>query len=66
MLFRLLHNCSIMEAVMTADAKKEVFDMIAWNGWERMTFNERNALLSAYKGSVNPPEGEEISTVQTQ
>lgn len=66
MLFRLLHNCSIMEAVMTADAKKEVFDMIAWNGWERMTFNERNALLSAYKGSVNPPEDEEIGTVQTQ
>lgn len=66
LLIRVPSNCSLMHAVLDCDAKGEVFEMLAWNRWDRLCDSDKLKVLDCHTKCIDPPKEEIRRTTVTQ
>ena len=55
-----------MHAVLDCDAKEEVFEMLAWNRWDRLCDSDKLKILGCHTNYIDPPKEEMRRTTVTQ
>lgn len=58
LLIRVPSNCSLMHAVLDCDAKGEVFEVLAWNRWDRLCESDKLKVLECHTNYIDPPKDE--------
>jgi len=66
LLIRVPSNCSLMHAVLDCDAKGEVFEMLAWNRWDRLCDSDKLKVLDCHTNYIDPPKEEMRRTAVTK
>lgn len=66
MLIRVPSNCSLMHTVLDCDAKGEIFELLAWNRWDRLCDSDKLKILDCHINYIDPPKDEERRAAVTR